>query len=131
MNKSIVGVGLLLQTKEGSFLFQERDVNTDRNPGMIAPFGGGIEGKETTRECAIRELEEELELTITDFKLKELGVYESHFKPGTYIELFLVDNIVLEKLRLHEGKKIRELTLAEALDHPMVTDFTKQVLRGM
>ena len=43
MNKNINGIGFLLKTPQNTFLFQERDQNTQRNPGMIAPFGGGVE----------------------------------------------------------------------------------------
>jgi hypothetical protein len=43
MQKLITGVGFLLKTPQGTFLFQERDNNVKRNPGMITPFGGGID----------------------------------------------------------------------------------------
>jgi len=126
---NITGIGVLLQTPTGSFLFQERDKNIKRNPGKIAPFGGGIEVGETPIECAIRELDEELDLKIVDQDLQKIGDFESHFTPGSYIQMFLVKNVQPENISLHEGKSIKNLTVDEALQHSEVTDFTKEVLR--
>jgi len=126
---NITGIGVLLQTPTGSLLFQERDKNIKRNPGKIAPFGGGIETGETTIECAIRELDEELDLKVTEQDLQKIGDFESHFTPGSYIQMFLVKNVQPENISLHEGKSIKNLNVDEALKHSEVTDFTKEVLR--
>ena len=128
MNKNINGIGFLLKTPQNTFLFQERDQNTQRNPGMIAPFGGGVEQNETPIECAIRELQEELELTITPKDLREVGLFQSHFNPGTYIQIYLVEKVNPKNIVLHEGKNVKEMSIQEALHHPKVTDFTKGVL---
>ena len=131
MNKNINGIGIILKTPQNTFLFQERDQNILRNPGMITPFGGGLEHNETLIECAIRELKEELELSITPDDLKEVGVFQSHFNPGTYIQIFLIEYVNPKDLVLHEGKNIKEISLKEALNHPKVTDFTKEILKEL
>lgn len=129
--KKIIGVGVVLQTPHSTFLFQERDHNTTLNPGLIVAFGGRIEGTESSEECAIREMYEELTLVLEPDQLKSLGDFESHHTPNIYVRMFLSRNIDPTSLMLHEGKSIQELSLEEALHHEKVTDFTKKVLRSL
>src|SRR3989339_1320492 len=131
MKKNIVGIGVLLETPTETFLFQERDKNLKRNPGRIAPFGGGMDLNEGPLQCAIRELSEELELEIQKEDLLEIGVFESHYTKQTFIQIYLLKNIVSDNLTLHEGESIVELSLEDALQNELVTDFTKEVLRSL
>ncbi len=41
-NEQLMGVGVLLESKDGKLILQERDENAPTRPNMIAPFGGGI-----------------------------------------------------------------------------------------
>lgn len=125
---NITGIGVLLETSDGMYLFQERDKNIERNPGMITPFGGEIDKGEIPSECAVREIEEELELKLTSKDLHDMGIFESHFIRGTYIQMFLAKNINSVGIVLHEGKSIRKMSVEEALQNSHVTDFTKEVL---
>lgn len=110
-------------------MFQERDKDIQRNPGMIAPFGGGILAGENVVDGAKRELLEELNLSADD--LKKIGVFESHYRPGEYIQLFLIEGVDPAGLKLSEGRDIVELSFEEALSNGKVTDFTKEVLRSL
>jgi len=127
----VLGVGVLLKTIDDTYLFQERDYNTDKSPGQIAPFGGHIEEGEDALRCAHREINEELELNLDLKDLEPLGLFESHNQKGSCIQMFIAKGIDKEPLELHEGKSIVELSLEEALDHPKVTAFTKEVLRSL
>jgi|GEM_PF-2981067 len=130
MGKHIAGTGILLRTPQGSYVLQQRDARTDRNPEALAPFGGGIEHGETPEECAVRELQEELGITVPESDLRPLGTFESHYRPGTYIQMYVLNNINLASLSLAEGKDIVELSHTAALAHSEVTGFTKLVLRA-
>ena len=127
----VIGIGVMLRTEAGTYLLQERDHNTNLSPGCIAPFGGGIEENETVLECAKRELLEELVLDLEIEKLEDIGLFASRHEPGIYIQMFLVRTIDKSTLRLQEGKSIAELSLEEALENALVTDFTKEVLRTL
>ncbi len=127
----VIGIGVLLQTNRGTYLFQERDNDTTRHPGQIAAFGGGIEGDEDVYECAVRELAEELSINITKKNLQDIGLFESHHEPGIFIQMFLSNGIDPSTLRLHEGKNIVELSIIDALRNILVTDFTKEVLKSL
>ncbi|MEZ4210438.1 MAG: NUDIX domain-containing protein [Patescibacteria group bacterium] len=128
MNKTI-GIGVMLQTPNFTYLLQERDHNTHVSPGRIAPFGGGIENNETVEECAVRELKEELDLDIDQNQLETIGLIESKRSPGLFLHMFLLRGVEKKNLSLNEGNDIVELTSEQALENPMVTDFTKNVLK--
>lgn len=127
----VIGIGVILQTDADTYLLQERDYNTDVNPGRITPFGGGLEDGEDVHECAKRELLEELELTIDTSRLEDLGVFASRNEPDIHIHMFLVKGVEKSKLILHEGKSIVESSLHDALADERVTDFTKEVLKAV
>ncbi|MDD4901697.1 MAG: class I tRNA ligase family protein [Patescibacteria group bacterium] len=125
---NIVGVGAMIETKEGKFLFQRRDKKTDRNPGMLSFFGGGTENNEDTKETLKREIKEELNLEIkNNFVL--LNKFESINHPGRFLDLFYVNNVDEENMKLGEGAAIEKFDLAEALQRDDVTPFTKNVIK--
>lgn len=126
---NVVGVGVILETSRGTYLLQRRDHNTTRNPGRIAPFGGGLEGAETTTQCAQRELQEELDLRLDLDNLHSIDIFESHHIPGTYIHMFVAKDIDTKNLKLQEGTNIVEVSKEDAFTNNEVTDFTKEVLR--
>lgn len=127
----VTGIGVMLQTEAGTYLLQERDHNTNVNPGRIGPFGGGLEEGEDIYECAKRELFEELVLDLDITKLVDIGAFAGRIEPGVYIQMFLAKDIDKSTLRLQEGKSIVELSFEEALQNDVVTDFTKEVLRTL
>lgn len=98
---------------------------------MITWYGGQIENDETALECAARELMEELELKSLPNDLQDIGIFESHNTPGTYIQMFLLKNVDSKGLILHEGKSIVHMSKEEALASNLVTNFTKQVLESV
>jgi 8-oxo-dGTP pyrophosphatase MutT (NUDIX family) len=126
--KKVIGTGVMLQTPEGNYLLQERDHNTNIHPGMIAAFGGGVEGGENAQQCAIREIFEELCLNISIDDLESIKIFESKIRPNLYVHMFIVRGVNPSKLDLQEGASIVELSKLDALKHKKVTDFTKDVL---
>jgi leucyl-tRNA synthetase len=125
---NVVGIGAMIETKDGKFLFQRRDNNTDRNPGMLAFFGGGIEGNESTIETLRREIKEEINIDIDENYIL-LNKLESYNFPGKWLDIFLVNGINEENIKLGEGEAIERLSLSEALKRDDVTLFTKNVIK--
>ena len=126
---TVSGVGVIIESSTGKLLLQERDQETARYPGMIAPFGGAIEEGETSVASAIRELQEEIGYSAHEKDLDSLGFFESRFERGKWVEMFYVRDVFLEKLNLQEGKKIIEINIEEAIQNKRVTDFTKEILQ--
>lgn len=128
-DKKIIGSGALIETPEGKFIFQKRDHNTDRNPGKIAPFGGGVEKGESFEACLKRELKEEINLELDLAKVFSIGKIESHSLPGNFINLYYISGISAKNLKVDEGDGLIELSLDEALKNEKLTEYTKEVIR--
>ncbi len=123
------GTGILIKTKSGKYLFQERDMNASRHPGMFTPFGGGRENRESPLLCAIREIKEEIDIELSVAKIQFVGDFGSRNNPGKFHKVFYAEDIDVNTITVHEGKGAVELTYEEALAHPKVTEFTKNALR--
>ncbi len=127
--KEIIGVGAILETKKGKFLFQKRDGKPKLNPNKITLFAGSIENDENTAQALSRELEEELELKYDNSEAFSVGLFESNNFPGKFVQIFYIGNIDEKKLVLKEGEKILELNLEDILESDNSTDFTKGVIK--
>jgi len=125
---NVIGIGAMIEVKDGKFLFQRRDKNTDRNPGMLSFFGGGIENDESTIKTLKREMKEELNLDIIDNYVL-LNKLETQKFPGKYLDIYYIDNINEQKIKLGEGEAVERLKLSEALNRDDVTLFTKRVIK--
>jgi len=128
-NLEIVGSGAFLRGKNGKFIFHKRDNNTDRYPGMIAPFAGGIEDGESPLICLKREMIEEIGIDISAKHIFSIGKFESRFESGKYVNLYFIDNIDSKEINVGEGDGFLELSLNEALTEEKVTDYTKEVIK--
>lgn len=126
--KRIIGIGVLLVTKDNLFILQERDDRAILHPGEIAAFGGGIEGSETAVQCAQRELMEELAYPISVVRLHEIGLFNTYPNANDLIMMFLIRDVDVDKHYLREGRNIIVTSKDDALTNPKVTDFTKNIL---
>lgn len=64
MDSRRIVVGIIAN-KQGEYLFNFRDGNTQKNPLNWALFGGGIDANESPEVAFIREMQEEIGLTCT------------------------------------------------------------------
>jgi 8-oxo-dGTP pyrophosphatase MutT (NUDIX family) len=63
--------GIIIKNKDKKILFQLRDNKPNiPNPNKWGIFGGGIEKNEAPKQAAIRELKEELDLSVSNKDLK-------------------------------------------------------------
>lgn len=58
-------VAAIIKNSEGQFLLCKRSLEKKIAPGMWHMPGGGIDGGETVEQAIIREIKEELNLTVT------------------------------------------------------------------
>jgi 8-oxo-dGTP pyrophosphatase MutT (NUDIX family) len=104
-----MGVGVILKSGE-KFLLQLRDDKEwIKTPNKWSIFGGGIEKGESPKTTAIREMEEELGLKLTDKDLKLIVKVHSHY-------IFLSEKeINLSQLELHEGQDMKLFSRREII----------------
>jgi 8-oxo-dGTP diphosphatase len=102
------------------------------NPDMWDFPGGGREGNENPAEVAIREINEELNLTLTPEEFIWKKYYPS-VDDASRTACFLVANLTdkeLEPIKLgDEGQQWKFMTFDEFLNHPKAIEGMKTRLR--
>ena len=128
-----IGAHALLVTNEGKVILQQRDSSPGIvNPGLISLFGGTIKSGETVEEGLKRELLDELELTLDDYHVENMGVYtKTKELDGVdwVVNVFVINEVRLEDLRLNEGKGIVCNYPYEILKSEKLTRITQLVLQ--
>lgn len=124
---------VLLETNDGKLLFHHRDDKPDiANPNKIGTFGGGVDNGESYVDAAIRELKEELNLSVTKNQLVELISQDYTRQSGDngHIALFIVKNVNPANLVLNpnEGQGI---VIVSQNDNLNKYNFTQGVKRAL
>lgn len=120
-----VGAYAILVTHNGKIILHQRD-NTPGiiNPGLISILGGSLKRNETVINGLKRELLEELDLHVRNVDIKKLGVYEKTktidgVNHTAYV--FVIRNINVDDLHLHEGKSLYRANPITASKNPHLT----------
>lgn len=122
----------LLVADNGEIFLQHKDGKEKiLNPGKVAMFGGAIEGDKDEIEGLRRELFEELELDLDKYQFYKLNDYSKTKELDTVdrlIHVYVVKNVDIKKLNLHEGQAIISDTLENYLINPKLSRITKLAL---
>lgn len=111
--------GFLFNPATNSVLLHLRDHNTKFAPGMWSFFGGLAEGSETPSEAFVRELKEELAITIAESELIPLRSYLNE-KLQTYRHVFYVESALPKSaMTLGEGAGFDWVSLTEAFSYDL------------
>jgi len=110
LEESKVAVNAILISTHNEFILQERDdIPGISNPGMWCLFGGTVKPPETNWSGLRRELFEELEFTYIGAQVEVFNTYkktiEKDGKEKT-CHIYIIRNVDLRKLVLHEGKDL-------------------------
>ena len=106
--------GILIEKEDGKMLFQLRDNNPKiKNRNCWSLFGGGINNGEQPIDAAIRELKEELGISINGEQLSLWMVFPSFKKRNYLFKLKLNKNI--KDLKLKEGSSMEYFTILDML----------------
>jgi 8-oxo-dGTP pyrophosphatase MutT (NUDIX family) len=125
--------GVLLITNDQSLILQKRDNKPGVvNRGKIAIFGGSANGGESVEDCAIREIFEEVGLSITTDDLALIGVYHSTVTGVGEVEshVYYTEQVDMRLLTLHEGEQFFILARDELwdIDHLPLTPICRLAL---
>lgn len=102
--------GAILIDNNGRILFQLRD-EKGRNPNKWGIFGGGINKGEDPTTALVREIKEELDLSISQSNI--INHYSIPIVNYHIFEVLITEEI--NHLHLHEGKAMRFMTKKEFL----------------
>jgi 8-oxo-dGTP diphosphatase len=102
-----IACAILIDTR-GRLLFQRRDkFPSIIQPGKISLFGGHREGKETYRQCVVREIHEEISYFVSAGRFRHLTSYDGddlEVRGGSvHAEFYVADGIPADKLLVTEG----------------------------
>ncbi|HLC99659.1 MAG TPA: NUDIX domain-containing protein [Patescibacteria group bacterium] len=120
--------GFLYNPQTKSVLLHQRDGNTKIEPHKWAFFGGLNEGNETPVECFIRELEEEIGMSVSFNEVQDLCDY-LNTKLNTHRYVFFVESLLTDTphLILGEGAGFAWIPLEKVFEYDL-TDKTRQDL---
>ena len=109
MNYDVTKV-ILFDRNDKLFIYLRDDKPTIPYPNMWDLLGGGIEPGETAKQAAIREIEEEIGVTVDD--LDEFGRYVS--EEGFRFTIFSgMADAIPEELTLTEGQKLISINITQ------------------
>jgi len=120
-------VGILIENSKGEILFLLRDNKpTIQYPNQWDVLGGVVKAGETFEEAIKRELMEEIELDLQEFKLFKIYNWPDQTEAIFHTKL----DIDINKTPLHEGQKIQYFSREKLLnmnlafhDNEMIRDF--------
>jgi 8-oxo-dGTP pyrophosphatase MutT (NUDIX family) len=105
--------GFFYNPENNRVLLHRRDFNTPNNPGQWAFFGGTSEVEESPMETFLREIREELGITLTMQEVVPLCDYfNPDFDTHRYV-FYVVSDIPVSVLTLREGAGLDWIELDE------------------
>ena len=128
MTQKVYAGGFLYNFQTNSVLLHKRDSKTKINPNLWGFFGGLSEDVETPRVAFVRELKEELNITVhvddliplCDYMNEELHIYRYTF----YVE----SSLKKTEMRLGEGEDFDWIPINKVFGYDL-TKYTKRDLK--
>ena len=117
-------VKIILTNKEDKALLQLRD-NKHSYAGSWALFGGHIDGSETPEEALVREIKEEINYSLKNYKLIKESYVEGF---GKVYWFHSVIDVKLSELTLLEGDDLNFFTYEEILKLKLAPESKKRLI---
>lgn len=108
--------GFLYDRVAQAVFLHQRDGNTTINPYRWAFFGGEGEGEESHLDCFLRELQEEIGLTVTAAEPRKLLDYFYPERNQQRVVYYVESSIPADRLTLGEGAAFAWVSLARVYD---------------
>ena len=85
--------------------------------------GGHVEDSETPEQCIVREMKEEMNLTLKQFELLSVREFDDRIEYTFWKKV----NLDIEKINLHEGQQLKWFTEMEAKKTKLAYGFNEIV----
>lgn len=126
-NKYYAG-GFLYNPKTRAVLLHKRDLNTKVNPNKWAFFGGLNEGQETPQQTFAREINEELNIKISEDKIVPLcNYFNEELQTHRYV-FYIESDLDKSQMNLTEGEDFDWIPLDKVFEYNL-TDKTVKDLK--
>ncbi len=131
-------VSVLVLIKQGDeFVLQHRDDIPDiANPGLVAPWGGAVEGDEDLKDAVVREFIEETGVTLHTSQVHELAVFtEQGGSPGRYGKEITVHTYYAEidpsiTVNCYEGQGIVRVKNLDEVPPKLISTLLRQTVEA-
>lgn len=124
---NIKKVALLLIKIKNKFLFFKRSEFETTNPNKYGMLGGGIEKNETPKQAIIREVKEEANVDLKNFKFFKKYIYNKTTELNIfYTEKFPINEIKLDK---KEHTSFELFSLKEILNNEEMISTNKKIIK--
>lgn len=121
-------VHIWFYTEDGELLIQKRASNKDTHPSLWdISVAGHIGAGESILDSAIREVQEEIGLTITGKELKKIGVFKSIQKHSDQLIDCEFHHTFLSKLKIPLEKLIKQKSEIDDLKLISIIQFEKEL----
>ena len=118
------GCSIIFLDDENRILLLLRDDKPDiPYPNMWDVPGGHVDPGESPEDCIIREMKEEMDLQLRDFRLFTVMEFDDRIE---YV-FWKRENLVIPDIRLHEGQRIEWFTEDRAKDQRLAYGFNRIV----
>ena len=109
----------LLFDRNNKLLIYLRDDKPEISfPNYWDLFGGHVEPNETPEQALVRELKEELNIDIADFRFYQTFESKNEAKPNTKYVYVVHIKEAAEELTLYEGQYLKGIALSERGNYP-------------
>jgi len=117
--------GTLLITEKNELVLHRRDNKPGiASPGKLSLFGGHMEGQESPREAAIRELQEEISLDVSQLSLEHVCDFSDANK-----DYFMFKTMVpTSDFEVYEGVGSEVYAIEEALARDDLADAARTTI---
>ncbi|MFA5987205.1 MAG: NUDIX domain-containing protein [Candidatus Paceibacterota bacterium] len=124
--------GALLVTSRGGVLMQRRDDKIGiQNPGLVTTFGGLVETGEKPEQTLLRELKEEVSLSLSAQDVSFFKIFnknkETHGEDTTCY-IYLVKNFDQGTIEVREGQGYIEVSKNDDLNRVKLSRLAREIL---
>lgn len=127
----MAGVAIILQLPDGSYALQRRTELAATAPGTLGFFGGHVKEVELPLDAALREINEETDLHLTNQDLEHIVSEEVFYETGQPKKML---HVFLAKIKdgyfkVREGVRVEVLSLKDLEAHADIANSTRDALR--
>jgi len=125
-----ISVHIWIVNDNNEFLIQKRSANKKRSPNMWAMTGGAVLTGEKGVEACVREIKEELDISVKTSDLIFIGTIN---RPKSFVDIYLLkDNTKIDNMNMQEDEvaEVKWVSISEIDNLIAEEKFASSILDG-